>query len=110
MEMLVTGPMPLIIGASGMDAIRQNIRTIILTTMYSVPLDRGFAHAGAALDSPAPLVTARLIAALTEAIEAREPRVAVERISLEAGDGPVGIMDGRFRPRVIFRLKEGLTL
>jgi phage baseplate assembly protein W len=110
MEMLFEGGAPIVIGATGMDEILQNIRVIILTTMYSVPLDRGFAHVGAALDSPSPMVTARLVAELTEAIEEKEPRVMVERIDLEPTGGKSGLMDGRYSPRVFFHLKEGVTL
>lgn len=100
------------IGATGMEALLQNIRVIVLTTMYSVPLDRGFAHVGDFIDSPSPLVTARLVARLTDAIEAREPRVAVQRISLEPADqsGTEAVMQGRLYPRVTFELKEGVTL
>ena len=100
MDMLVDAPAPFIIGAKGMDAVMQNIRVIILTTRYSVPLDRGFAHAGTALDSPAPLVTARLAAEITEAIEEKEPRVKVDRIRFEPVDGASGHMEGRYAPRV----------
>lgn len=90
MDLTVIPGQPLRIGASGMDALLQNIRIIVLTTMYSVPLDRGFAHVGDFIDSPSPLVTARLVARLTDAIEDKEPRVTVQRIELEAsvaGDG-----------------------
>jgi phage baseplate assembly protein W len=110
MDMLVDGSAALVIGAKGMDAILQNIRIIILTTMYSVPLDRGFAHVGAALDSPAPLVTARLTAELTDAIEEREPRVKVERIHFEPVAGVSGHMQGRYAPRIIFHVREGVSL
>ena len=110
MEMLVESGAPIVIGAAGMEEISQNIRIIVLTTMYSVPLDRGFAHVGAALDSPSPLVTARLVAELTEAIEEKEPRVRVERIDLEPTGGKQGGMDGRYNPRVIFHLREGIVV
>jgi phage baseplate assembly protein W len=110
MELNVDGSTPLIIGATGMDALLQNIRIIVLTTVYSVPLDRGFAHVGAALDSPSPLVTARLVADLTDAIEAREPRVRVDRITLEPLGGVSGYVEGRYSPRIVFHLREGVTL
>jgi phage baseplate assembly protein W len=110
MEMLIESGAPVIVGATGMESLQQNIRFIILTTMYSVPLDRGFAHVGAALDSPSPLVTARLVAELTEAIEEKEPRVRVERITLEPSGGVSGLIDGRYSPRVVFHPKEGVSL
>ena len=64
---------PLVIGASGLEAIAQNIRVIVTTPAWSVPLDRAFAHAGAFIDAPTPYAVARKIAELTEAIEANEP-------------------------------------
>lgn len=107
----VTPGTPLTIGAQGMDAIVQNIRIIVLTTAYSVPLDRGFAHLGAFLDSPAPHETARLIAQFTSAIEKLEPRVRVTRISLEAApNSPANAMQGRLFPHIFFELKEGVAL
>ena len=42
----------LLIGATGIRSIEQNIRMILTTFMYSVPLDRGFAHDGSAVDTP----------------------------------------------------------
>lgn len=68
---------PLTIGAQGMDAIVQNIRVIVTTLAYSCPLDRGFASTGSFIDAPTPYAVARAIAELTEAIEAKEPRVRV---------------------------------
>lgn len=112
MDLLVTSGTALTIGATGMDAILQNIRVIVLTTMYSVPIDRGFAHTGDFIDSPSPLATARLVARLTDAIEAREPRVAVQRITLEAAQSAdtENAMQGRLYPRIYFTLKKGVTL
>ncbi len=112
MDLTVIPGQPLRIGASGMDALLQNIRIIVLTTMYSVPLDRGFAHVGDFIDSPSPLVTARLVARLTDAIEAKEPRVTVQRITLEAAedDNTQAAMQGRLHPRVYFDLKDGVTV
>lgn len=59
----------LLIGATGIRSIEQNIRMILTTFMYSVPLDRGFAHDGSAVDTPSPLEAARRIARLTEVLE-----------------------------------------
>lgn len=43
---------PLVIGATGLDAVVQNIRMILTTFAYSVPLDRRFASHGGAIDAP----------------------------------------------------------
>lgn len=112
---------PLIIGATGMDSIMQNIRMIIMATEYSVPLDRGFAHVGEAVDTPSPRITALYVARLIDAIEANEPRVKVTSIRLAspegaiqeapaASEGATSGMDGRLTPIVTFRLKDGITL
>ncbi|MPM64357.1 hypothetical protein SDC9_111243 [bioreactor metagenome] len=51
---------------------------------------------------------ARLIADITEAIEAKEPRVSVERVSLEPSADEA--MQGRLYPKVTYRVKDGVTL
>ena len=109
-ELTIDGAAPLVIGATGMEAILQNIRIIVLTMAYSVPLDRAFAHAGGFIDSPSPAVTARLVAALVDAIEAREPRVVVDGIDLLENSDAAGLMEGRLVPRIRFHLKDGVRL
>lgn len=99
---------PFVIGATGMDAVRQNIRVIIQTFRFSIPLDRAFAHEARPLDSPGPRKTAMLTARLIEAIEKYEPRVKVE--SLDWLTTARDAMEGVFLPRVVFRLKEGVKL
>lgn len=49
---------PLVIGATGLDAVVQNIRMILTTFAYSVPLDRRFASHGGFIDAPAPVMAA----------------------------------------------------
>lgn len=99
---------PLVIGATGMDAIIQNIRIIATTFAYSVPLDRGFAHLGGFLDTPTMAETARKMAELTAAIEEKEPRVKVFRIWFE--NRPDDAHEGRLYPVITFVLKDGVTL
>ena len=84
-EVNLASPLPpLVIGASGLEGIAQNIRVIVTTLAWSVPLDRAFAHAGAFIDAPTPYAVARKIAELPEAIEAGAPRVRVESIRFAA--------------------------
>ena len=125
---------PLVIGASGLEAIAQNIRVIVTTPAWSVPLDRAFAHAGAFIDAPTPYAVARKIAELTEAIEANEPRVRVESIRFAArttkptavasgseriaqtprmeaaSERGADAMQGRLYPVISFSLREGVAL
>ncbi len=108
MELTISSTDAVVIGATGMEALLQNIRTIVLTSVYSVPLDRSFAHLNALVDSPSPTETTRLAGQLTEAIEKYEPRVAVERIAFR--QTPSEGMEGRLRPVITFSLKAGVTL
>lgn len=103
-ELLVDNA-PIVIGASGMEEITQNIRMIVLTFMGSVPLHRSFAHDPAMLDSPSPLETARLIGSLTTAIETWEPRVKVESLRLERRTDADAML-GHLVPRITFSLRE----
>ena len=97
----------LIIGATGIQSIEQNVRMILTTFMYSVPLDRGFAHDGSAVDTPSPLETARRIARLTDVIEAHEPRIIVREIAL---DTPAEGMAGTCTARIVYDVREGVEL
>lgn len=99
---------PVIIGATGMDAIMQNIRMIVTTLAYSTPLDRGFASTGSFIDAPTPYAVARKVAELTEAIESKEPRVRITSITYAPTVG--NEMQGRVFPKIHFELKEGVTL
>ena len=104
-----TKPMPpLVIGATGLEAVAQNIRIIVITLAYSVALDRGFANTGGFIDAPTPYAVARKIAELTEAIEAREPRAKVESIRFQAS--PADAMQGRVYPIITFSIRQGVTL
>lgn len=108
-ELFVDTSRPLVIGATGMDAVMQNMRIIVQTLMCSVPLDCGFAHVGDFIDSPSPLETARMVADMTEAIEKYEPRVIVDSITMESASTQAA-MQGSLTPRITFHLKEGARL
>lgn len=97
----------LLIGATGIRSIEQNIR-IIPTFMYSVPLDRGFAHDGSAVDTPSPLEAARRIARLTEVLETHEPRIIVREIALETL--PAEGMAGKYATKIVYDMREGVEL
>lgn len=105
-ELTVDAREPLHIGLTGMDAILQNMRVIVLTSMYSVPLDRAFAHLNSMVDSPSPHVTARLSARLVDALERYEPRIKVDGIRWQGGD----LMQGRLLPVISFSLREGANV
>lgn len=106
---------PAVIGATGLDDINQCIRYIVLCVIYSCPMDRGFANTGRYIDAPIPHAAAMRIAELTEAIEKNEPRVRVTSIKIipagqQAQDAASAAMDGRTRPVIRYRLREGATV
>lgn len=59
----------------------QNIRTIISTPKYSVPLDRDFGVSMSWLDNPMPVAQARLTAEIITEIQKREPRARVTQVT-----------------------------
>lgn len=107
-ELFLADTPGLTIGATGMDAIIQNIGVIVTTLAYSCPLDRSFAGTGGFIDSPSPYVVARRVAELTEAIEAKEPRVRV--VGITYAPRAEDQMQGRVYPKIQFELREGVTL
>lgn len=94
------------IGATGETEILQNVSMIISTLRGSVPLDRGFARSGDALDSPSNKALAAEISALYRAISKYEPRVEITDISFVQDS--TGSMEGTVKPKVKFRIKQGV--
>ncbi len=82
------------------EEILQNVRTILATPVYSVPLDRAFGVNAELLDLPMPVSRAKLTAEIVAAIRKFEPRVEVVKVSF-AGDA----IAGRLQPTVRLRLK-----
>jgi hypothetical protein len=76
--------------------ILQNIRTILTTSKYSVPLDREFGLSTTWLDEPLPVAQAKLSAEIIQQINKYEPRAKVKKISYET-DG----LNGKLIPKVV---------
>lgn len=74
--------------------ILQNIRTILATPVYSVPLDRSFGVNAVFVDMPMPIAKAKIGQEIVTAIRKYEPRVTVTRITWEADQ------DGILKPKV----------
>lgn len=70
------------------EEILQNVRMIVSTPQYSVPLDRAFGLSSKFVDKPLPVAKALIIAELMDAIEKYEPRATVESASFEEGETP----------------------
>lgn len=74
--------------------ILQNIRTILATPIYSVPLDRAFGVDMSYLDRPMVEAQSAMASEIVTAIRRYEPRAEVSEITWEATD------DGVLRPKV----------
>ena len=80
--------------ASETAEILQNLRTIITTTKYSVPLDRDFGFNAEMLDKPMNAAQAQLQSEIIMAIKLYEPHVTVTGISFTGTD------NGQLIPKV----------
>jgi len=96
-----TKPKEIIFGATGLESIHQNVRTIISTIGGTVPLDRGFGLGISDLDGPIPVVQARMTEAVFSLLNEYEPRVEVVEIKYEQDHD-----DGRLVPTVKYKLRE----
>lgn len=99
---------PLVIGATGITEILQNVRVILTTLKTTVPLDRDFGVAGAVIDQPLPIARARMMADIVTEVEKQEPRVRVSSVSW-SGDSQTA-MDGTMSPVVRVVLRDGVEL
>jgi phage baseplate assembly protein W len=78
--------------------IIQNVRTILATAKYSVPLDRLFGIDAVMLDRPTPRAMAALQAEIIAAVRRYEPRCRVTKVTFD------GDLDGRLVPKVRIRI------
>ena len=78
--------------------ILQNVRTILTTYKYSVPLDREFGIAANFLDESQPRAVNLLASEMADALAKFEPRAKLREVRIESDS------DGKFWPRVKIRL------
>lgn len=78
--------------------ILQNVRTILTTYKFSVPLDREFGISAIFLDEAQTRATAILSSEIAEAINLYEPRAKLREINF------TGNSDGKFYPVIKVRL------
>ena len=71
------------------EEVVQNIRTILATPKFSVPLDRDFGVDWSILDRPLPLAKAKYTAEIITAIKKYEPRATVSSVSFTATEDGV---------------------
>mgnify|MGYP003434238146 CR=1 FL=1 len=86
--------------ASEAEEILQNVRTIITTPKFSVPLDRDFGIDCSVVDRPMPVAQAQLASDIITAIKEYEPRASVSGITYEA------TIDGNLRPKVQVTIED----
>lgn len=91
-------------GATGMDEILQNVRTILTTIKGTVPLDRAFGIDQSPLDSPGLIARAKMTPIIIKAIKSYEPRVNVLSVTYTEDE------QGRLSPIVNIELAEGVSL
>ena len=80
--------------ATVVEEVLQNVRTILATIKFSVPMDRAFGIDGTIIDRPINLAKARLSNEIFRAVRRYEPRTVVESIEFE------GAESGRLMPIV----------
>lgn len=76
------------------EEVIQNIKTLLTTMKYTVPLDRNFGIMANAVDEPMPVAMAKLSSDIIDAINQYEPRCRVTQIFFDGDD------DGKLTPRV----------
>lgn len=81
------------------EEILQNIRTIITTPKYSVPLNREFGVTMSWLDNPMPVAQAQLTAEIITEIQKWEPRARVTQVTFTES-GQEGILIPNVKVRV----------
>lgn len=100
MEYIVLGtPQRINFGATGIEEVLQNIRMILLTPIFSVPLDREFGTDWSMLDNPMPMAQAKIISQIFAAIRKYEPRAEVMEIDFV--QDMADVLEGRIVPRVV---------
>lgn len=85
--------------------IIQNVRTIISTTQFSVPLDRRFGIDGTVIDLPLPVAMARISAEVIRAITEYEPRCRVVSVDFERTEA-TDAEEGHLLPEVSIAIKD----
>lgn len=86
-----TLPANIVIGATGLTGLAQEIRTVLTTRKGSVPLDRDFGVDWSFVDAPLPEVQPRYVGEVARQVEKYVPRVRVLDVSFKSTtSGPAG--------------------
>lgn len=79
-----TLPPNIVIGATGLTGLAQEIRTVLTTRKGSVPLDRDFGLDWSFVDAPLPEVQPRYVGEVARQVEKYVPRVQVLEVSFKS--------------------------
>lgn len=82
------------------EEVLQNVRTIISTIRYEIPLDRGFGINGDVIDMPMQQAQAKLTQEIFRAVRQYEPRAIIESISFTSD------ASGKMVPKVEVSIRE----
>lgn len=82
------------------EEVIQNVRMIISTVKYSVPMDREFGIDGAVIDRPINIAKARITNEIFRAVRRYEPRAVIESIDFEDDES------GQLTPTIKVRISE----
>lgn len=90
--------------ATEVEEILQNVRTIVLTRLGTVPLFREFGFSWDHIDKPVHIARALIRADLIETIERWEPRAKVQ--SIEFDEDTQDLREGLTKPRIVLSIGE----
>ena len=82
------------------EEVMQNVRMIISTVKYSVPMDRAFGIDGAIVDRPINIAKAHLTNEIFRAVRRYEPRATIEAIDFNGDES------GTLTPTIKIRINE----
>lgn len=94
--------------ATGIDEVKQNVRTILATIQGELFLDRHFGVPGDIVDEPQSKFH-RHLSRIAAAVERHEPRCRVTRIKLQ-NPGMSAAADGKVIPGVWIRIRDGVLI
>lgn len=80
------------VGATGLDGLEQEIRTLLSTRKGSVPLDRDFGLTWGYVDLPMPEAMPYMISEMARQLEKYVPRIKVRDIAFRSDDPLEGIL------------------
>lgn len=82
------------------EEVIQNVRMIISTVKYSVPMDREFGIDGAVVDRPINIAKAHLSNEIFRAVRRYEPRAVIESIDFDGDES------GQLTPKIKVQINE----